>query len=165
MGDNNRIDGLSWFGLLMSKDGNGNRQQPGQASLQERVQLGTDVAIAAAVVLLEIAAADQAFNKFSRSMVFTCVKDLFNLSEQSANAVVNEAKNHLRNMRGSSSEAFLLRDVLDPTTKRALADVMDNIIRSDGNVEGIEIYLRQRFRSILGLPEKPLFTEQPPEKT
>jgi uncharacterized tellurite resistance protein B-like protein len=127
----------------------------GHPHARSSLGLGTDAAIAAAIVLFEVASADPAFNKFSRGMVHSALQRLFGLSEVSADAVINEAKNHLRNMRGSSSEALLLRDALDPITKRELAQTMDNIIRSNGVVEGVEVYLRQRFRMILGLPETP----------
>jgi hypothetical protein len=59
-------------------------------------------------------------------------------------------------MRSSSTDASMLKDILDPATKRAVANLIDSLIRCNGVVDTMEVYLRQRFRSLLGLPEEPL---------
>ena len=112
-----------------------------------------EIALAAAIVLFEIASSDHVVDKFERTVILNGLKGLFKLSDETALGLMNQAKARLGSMRSSSSEAELLRDSLDQASKRAIAQVMDNLIRCNGVVDGIEIYLRKRFRDILGIPE------------
>jgi hypothetical protein len=57
-------------------------------------------------------------------------------------------------MRSSSTEASMLKDTLDPITKRAVMQLIDKLIHMDGSVSGMEVYLRNRFRMLLGLGEE-----------
>jgi hypothetical protein len=50
----------------------------------------------------------------------------------------------------------MLRDILDPASKKQVANLIDTLIRCNGVVDSMEVYLRQRFRSLLGLPDEPL---------
>ncbi|MEN9846533.1 MAG: hypothetical protein RIS36_1680 [Pseudomonadota bacterium] len=113
-----------------------------------------EIALAAAVVLIEIASSDHVIDTFERTVIISGLKSLFRLSDETANGVINRAKAQLSSMRGSSSAAELLRDSLDISSKRAIAQVIDNLIRCNGVVDGIEVYLRKRFRDILGLSEE-----------
>lgn len=115
-----------------------------------------EIALAAAVVLIEIASSDHVVDKFERTVIINGLKSLFRVSDETANGLMNRAKAQLASMRGSSSAAEILRDSLDMPTKRAIAQVIDNLIRCNGVVDGIEVYLRKRFRDILGLSEEML---------
>lgn len=115
-----------------------------------------EIALAAAVVLIEIASSDHVIDKFERTVIINGLKSLFRVSDENANGLMNRAKAQLSSMRGSSSAAELLRDSLDMASKRAIAQVIDNLIRCNGVVDGIEVYLRKRFRDILGLTEEML---------
>lgn len=112
-----------------------------------------EVALAAAVVLIEIASSDHVVDKFERTVIINGLKSLFRVSDETANGLMNRAKAQVSSMRGSSSAAELLRDSLDLASKRAIAQVIDNLIRCNGVVDGIEVYLRKRFRDILGLSD------------
>jgi uncharacterized tellurite resistance protein B-like protein len=115
-----------------------------------------EIALAAAVVLIEIASSDHVIDKFERTVIINGLKSLFRVSDENANGLMNRAKAQLSSMRGSSSAAEILRDSLDMASKRAIAQVIDNLIRCNGVVDGIEVYLRKRFRDILGLTEEML---------
>jgi uncharacterized tellurite resistance protein B-like protein len=115
-----------------------------------------EIALAAAVVLIEIASSDHVVDKFERTVIINGLKSLFRVSDENANGLMNRAKAQLSSMRGSSSAAEVLRDSLDMASKRAIAQVIDNLIRCNGVVDGIEVYLRKRFRDILGLSEEML---------
>ena len=115
-----------------------------------------EIALAAAVVLIEIASSDHVIDKFERTVIINGLKSLFRVSDENANGLMNRAKAQLSSMRGSSSAAEILRDSLDMPSKRAIAQVIDNLIRCNGVVDGIEVYLRKRFRDILGLSEEML---------
>jgi uncharacterized tellurite resistance protein B-like protein len=113
-----------------------------------------EVALAAALVLIEIASSDHVVDKFERTVIINGLKSLFRVSDETANGLMSRAKAQLSSMRGSSSAAEVLRDSLDMPSKRAIAQVIDNLIRCNGVVDGIEVYLRKRFRDILGLSEE-----------
>lgn len=115
-----------------------------------------EIALAAAVVLIEIASSDHVIDKFERTVIINGLKSLFRVSDENANGLMNRAKAQLSSMRGSSSAAEILRDSLDMASKRAIAQVIDNLIRCNGVVDGLEVYLRKRFRDILGLSEEML---------
>jgi uncharacterized tellurite resistance protein B-like protein len=117
------------------------------------IRHGANTTLATAIVLLEIASSDQAVDRFERSLIHNGLKQLFNISDELAAASIAEAQNHLRNMRSSSEEASLLKDTLDPITKRAVMQLIDKLINMDGAVSGMEVYLRNRFKMLLGIQE------------
>lgn len=115
-----------------------------------------DVPLATAIVLLEVASSDHIVDRFEKSVIHNGLKSIFKISDQAAAALLVKAKAALANMRSSSSEASLLKDLLDPASKNAVANLMDSLIRCNGVVDSMEVYLRHRFRSLLGLPDEPL---------
>jgi uncharacterized tellurite resistance protein B-like protein len=112
-----------------------------------------EIALAAAVVLTEIASSDHVVDKFERTVIHNGLKSLFKLSDEATIGLMARAKAQLSSMRSSSAQAEALRDALDPASKRAIAQVIDNLIRCNGVVDSVEIYLRKRFREILGITE------------
>ncbi len=128
-------------------------------SLQQRkavLKNKADLSLATAIVLMEIASSDSQVDRFEKSVIHHGLKNLFEISDETAAGLVARARAHLSNMGSSSSFASLLKDTLDPTTKRAMGSVMDSLIRCNGVVDGMEIYLRRRFRDLLGLPDEAL---------
>lgn len=117
---------------------------------------GVDIPVATAIVLLEIASSDNVIDRFEKSVIHNGLKSIFKISDQTAISVVQKARNALSSMRSSSTDASMLKDILDPATKRAVANLIDSLIRCNGVVDTMEVYLRQRFRSLLGLPDEPL---------
>ena len=113
-----------------------------------------EVALAAAIVLMEIASSDHVVDKFERVVIHNGLKGLFKVSDETASGLIAKAKSRLGSMRSSASEANILRDNLDSASKKAIAQVIDNLIRCNGVVDGMEIYLRKRFREILGVSEE-----------
>jgi uncharacterized tellurite resistance protein B-like protein len=117
---------------------------------------GIDVPLATAIILLEVASSDHVVDKFEKSVIQNGLKSIFNISDQAVNNLLIKARTHLSSMRSSSAEATQLKDILDPTTKKAIAQLIDTLIRCNGVVDSMEVYLRKRFRSILGLADEPL---------
>lgn len=117
---------------------------------------GIDVPLATAIILLEVASSDHVVDKFEKSVIQNGLKSIFNISDQAVNNLLVKARTHLSSMRSSSTEATQLKDILDPTTKKAIAQLIDTLIRCNGVVDSMEVYLRKRFRSILGLADEPL---------
>ncbi len=112
-----------------------------------------EIALAAAIVLTEIASSDHVVDKFERVVIHNGLKSLFKLTDEATIGLMARAKSQLSSMRSSSAHAEALRDALDPVSKQAIAHVIDNLIRCNGVVDSVEIYLRKRFREILGIPE------------
>lgn len=113
-----------------------------------------EVALAAAMVLLEVASSDHVVDKFERVVILNGLKSLFRVSDETASGLMSRAKAQLSSMRGASTAAELLRDSLDMPSRRAIAQVIDNLIRCNGVVDHMEVYLRKRFRDILGVAEE-----------
>ena len=123
---------------------------------QGTVKSKQDLTLATAIVLLEIASSDSSVDKFEQSVIHHGLKALFKISDETTANVIVMAKAQLTNMRSSSTEASMLRDVLDPVSKRTMASIIDNLIKCNGVVDGMEIYLRRRFRDLLGIPDEPM---------
>lgn len=115
-----------------------------------------DITLATAIVLIEVASSDHVIDKFERTVIINGLKSLFRLSDETAMRLMNQAKSSLGSMQSSSSSAELLRDSLDMGTKRAIAQVIDNLIRCNNVVDNMEIYLRKKFRDILGVGDEQL---------
>lgn len=115
-----------------------------------------DVQLATAIILVEVASSDHMIDRFEKSVIHNSLKSIFRISDESASGLLAKARSALSSMRSSSAEASLLKDSLDITTKRAVANTIDTLIRCNGVVDSMEVYLRHRFRSLLGLPDEPL---------
>lgn len=131
-------------------------EQMQSAKTTGKLHKGADVRVATAIVLLEIASSDNTIDKFEKSVIHNGLKSIFRISDQAALGVVAQAKSAIMSMRSSSAEASMLKDLLDPASKRAIANLIDSLIRCNGVVDTMEVYLRQRFRTLLGLPDEPL---------
>lgn len=119
-------------------------------------QQHVDIPVATAIVLLEIASSDHIVDKFEKSVIHNGLKSIFKVSDQAAVGIMTKAKSALMSMRSSSTDASMLKDLLDPNAKRQVANLIDTLIRCNGVVDTMEVYLRQRFRTLLGLPDEPL---------
>ena len=115
-----------------------------------------EISFATALVLMEIASCDFTVDRFEKNVIHNGLKGLFKLSDEAANNLMSRAKGHLSSMRGSSAHAEALRDSLDLSSKQAVAQIIDNLIRCNGVVTGSEVYLRKRFRDLMGIPEEVL---------
>jgi uncharacterized tellurite resistance protein B-like protein len=124
--------------------------------LTKAPQKGMDVPLATAIVLIEVASSDHIVDRFEKSVIHNGLKAIFRISDQQTTALMAKAKTALGSMRSSSAEASMLKDVLDPASKKQVANLIDTLIRCNGVVDSMEIYLRQRFRSLLGLPDEPM---------
>lgn len=115
-----------------------------------------DVQLATAMILVEVASSDHMIDRFEKSVIHNSLKSIFRISDENAAGLLSKARSALSSMRSSSAEASMLKDVLDQATKRAVANTIDTLIKCNGVVDTMEVYLRNRFRSLLGLPEESL---------
>ena len=113
-----------------------------------------EIELATAVVLVEVAASDERITKIELAIVHAGLKNLFGISDEAVAALIAQAKNSIRSLRSSGSFAELLREHLDAPSKKLVGKIIDDLISCDGAIQGFEGFLRQRFRSMLGLPDE-----------
>jgi len=126
------------------------KQKPGKQARHIDVQLAT------AMILVEVASSDHIIDRFEKSVIHNSLKAMFRISDENAAGLLAKSRSALSSMRSSSAEASMLKDHLDASTKQAVANTIDTLIRCNGVVDTMEVYLRNRFRSLLGLPDVPL---------
>ncbi|MFO0416760.1 MAG: TerB family tellurite resistance protein, partial [Pseudomonadota bacterium] len=105
-------------------------------------QKNVDIPLATAIVLLEVASSDHMVDRFEKSVIHNGLKSIFKISDQKAQALLAQAKTAMSSMRSSSAEASMLKEMLDPASKRAVAALIDSLIRCNGVVDTMEVYLR-----------------------
>jgi uncharacterized tellurite resistance protein B-like protein len=115
-----------------------------------------DIQLATAMILVEVASSDHMIDRFEKSVIHNGLKAIFRISDESAVGLLAKARSALGSMRSTSEEASMLKEHLDGSTKRAIANTIDTLIRCNGVVDSVEVYLRHRFRTLLGLPDEPL---------
>jgi uncharacterized tellurite resistance protein B-like protein len=109
-----------------------------------------EILLATAVVLLEIASLDDRIDKFEISLIQAGLGSLFSTSPEEIAHIIQQAKNHLGNLRGSSAEIQVLKDSLDPISRREVLKLVHDLTHLHGAPEGFEIYLKNRVQQALG---------------
>jgi uncharacterized tellurite resistance protein B-like protein len=148
----------------MNNNNNNNRNRPSDQLFQQsssapraqQLKNKSEISLATAMVLIEVAGSDRVIDRVERSIIHAGLKNLFKLSDEAANALFTKAQAYIRDLRSPSLEAAKLRDALDLGTRQQIAQIIDNLIRCNGSADSMEHYLRQRFRELLGLPDEPL---------
>ena len=110
-----------------------------------------DLEIALAVLLVDIASADQHFDPAEYNVITNGLRRLFGTSKDQVKALVNQAQVQLSGLRGTNRFADLLRENLSVDEKAAVLDVIEEVIGADGREDGFETYLRQRLVETLGI--------------
>jgi uncharacterized tellurite resistance protein B-like protein len=137
-----------------------NTQQPDQ-----RKQLGgrknqkintRELELALTVLLVDLAACDENFQPEEYQVIANGLRRLFGTTKEQVQALVNQATQVLRNLRGTSHFGTLLKDNLSEEQRYAIMETVEDIINADGVVEGFEIYLKHKITDLLGLPKQPL---------
>ena len=110
-----------------------------------------EVELAAVVLLVDVASADQNFDSKEYQTISAGMRRTFGTTKEQVAALVQEAKNALANLRGSTKFADLLRENLEPPERQAVFELIEEVIAADGQVAGFEEYLRQKFAKLLGI--------------
>ena len=116
-----------------------------------------DLELALTVLLVELASCDEKFQPEEYHLIATGLKRIFGTTKEQVQALVNQATQTLRNLRGTSQFGSLLKENLDEETKTAIMEIIDEVIHADGVVEGFELYFRHKIAGFLGikLPANP----------
>jgi uncharacterized tellurite resistance protein B-like protein len=101
------------------------------------------------VLLVELASSDQNFDQEEYQTICMSLKRLFNTDRSEARRLINQANTILSQMRGTTVFAYLLRDNLEKSEREVIADIIDELVATDGEVDDFEIFHRERIKSII----------------
>ena len=111
-----------------------------------------ELEVALTVLLVDLASCDDDFDPREYQMLSNGLRRVFGTAKHEVQALVNQAKLAIANLRGTNKFAALLRDNLDEEKRRAILEVIDDVIMVDGVEDGFETYLRCKYADLLGLP-------------
>ena len=111
-----------------------------------------ELEVALTVILVDLAGADGNFDQSEYSVIGNGLARVFGTAKDEVTALVNQAQIILQGMRGTGSQAAVLKEHLNHEEKIAVMDVIDDLIASDGVEDGFETYLRAKTADQLGLP-------------
>ena len=109
--------------------------------------------LALTVLLVDLAACDDKFQPEEYHLIANGLRRLFGTTRHQVQALVNQATQVLRNLRGTSNFAALLKENLSDEERLAIMEIIDELIHSDGVVDGFEVYLRHKLTDLLGINE------------
>jgi uncharacterized tellurite resistance protein B-like protein len=110
-----------------------------------------DLELALTTVLVDLAASDQNFQQQEYHMITVGLQSLFGTAKTEITGLVNQAVSNLKNLRGTTSSAKLLRENLNDEQKKLALQSFDAVMETDGVEDGFEVYLRTKFVDILGI--------------
>lgn len=110
----------------------------------------SELEVALAVLLVELASCDQNFEPREYQVISEALQKLFASTPQEVSALVHRAQLVLSNLRGTWHFAEILREELSEAQRKEILGVMDNLVAADQVEDGFEIYLKNKFRTLLG---------------
>lgn len=122
--------------------------------LRKRAVPLSELELALAVVLVDLAGCDQTFAPNEYQAISGGLRRLFSTPKERVQALVNQANVALANLRGTSRFTALLRENLDEDEKKAVMESIDDLIDADGGEDGFETYLRNKLSDALGMPKQ-----------
>ncbi|MFM1848226.1 MAG: hypothetical protein RL417_1700 [Pseudomonadota bacterium] len=124
---------------------------------QKKDKLGAieknDLHLAVVVLLVDLASTDSNFD--SREFLTICVgmQRLFGISQPQVTKLISQANQIIASMRGVDRFATLLKEQVDEETRKQIMEIIHNVIAADGHEDDFEIYLKHKFKFLLGLEE------------
>ena len=102
-----------------------------------------------AVLLVDLALADQHFDKRERRVIEETLIDLFKVSVKDAGHLIGEARNIVSSFRDPSTFIKKIKEEYSYEERNRLYEVIERIIAADERENPSEIYLRAKFRNLL----------------
>jgi uncharacterized tellurite resistance protein B-like protein len=112
--------------------------------------------LALTVLLVDMASADQNFNQEEYTTIASALTRTFGTHPKDIRALINQAQLVIKNLRGTTQFAELLRDALTQEDREKIMEVIDEVISADGKEDPFETFLRHKFADILEVTIKPL---------
>lgn len=113
-----------------------------------------DMELALTVLLVDLAGCDQNFDMQEYNIIQNGLRRVFGTNKTEVTALVNQANQTLKNLRGAGRFAGLLKDSLDQAEREVIMEVIEDVISADGVEDGFETYLRHKFADLLGVQLK-----------
>lgn len=111
-----------------------------------------DLELALTVLLVDLAGCDQRFDIQEYNVIQNGLRRVFGTSKTEVTALINQANQTLKNLRGSGRFASTLKESLDANQRQTIMEVIEDVISADGVEDGFETYLRHKFADLLGVP-------------
>ncbi len=109
--------------------------------------------LALTVLLVDLASCDQDFDPKEYQVISSGLRRIFGTSKTEISGLVNQANLQLANLRGVSKFTELLRENLSLDERKAIMEVIEDVISADGQEEDFEVYLRTKLSDLLGINE------------
>ena len=110
-----------------------------------------NIELAVAILLVDLASIDQNFDMEEFSVIRDGLNRIFGTTGDEVSKLVNQATLVLRNLRGTSKFAEVLRDSLSNEDKKEIINLIDQVIAADSKMDDYEVYLKHKFADLLGL--------------
>lgn len=122
-----------------------------------------DLELAVTVLLVDLASVDQNFDQAEYNIIIHGLMRMFGTAKHQGSALINQAQNVLRSMRGVKRFGEQIKENLSQSERQSVMEIIDDIIKADGVVDDYEIFLRHKFQKLLGLDEKPIQSQEAEE--
>lgn len=109
-----------------------------------------DLELALAVILVDIASTDEAFDPSEYEVISRGLKELFGSTKDRVQQLVNQSRQILDSLRGTSKYTTMLRDGLSDTEKKEILSIIDDLVAADGKEDPFEVYMKSRIAKALG---------------
>jgi uncharacterized tellurite resistance protein B-like protein len=110
-----------------------------------------DLEVALAVLLVDLACCDQTFNPKEYAVISNGLRRLFGSNNEQVSLLVNQAKGILADLRGTQQFADKIKKELSHEDKLIVLEIINEVIAADGQEDGFEVYLREKFKTLLGV--------------
>lgn len=110
-----------------------------------------DLELAMTVLLVDLAGCDQNFDPTEYHIITSGLQRVFGTSKTEVTALVNQANLALANLRGVNRFGKILKENLDDSDRKAIMEIIEDVIAADGEEDGFETYLRHKLSSMLGI--------------
>ncbi|HEO70391.1 MAG TPA: TerB family tellurite resistance protein [Candidatus Hydrogenedentes bacterium] len=109
------------------------------------------VRIAACVLLLEVAAADDEFSNAERSRIIAVLRARFDLSQTEAQELIEAAHDHRRLHYDLWHFTRTINEACTPSEKQSIIEEIWRVVYADGELEAHEDYMAHKLARLLNL--------------
>ena len=118
----------------------------------ENVKPENELALSAAVILLEIAYSDEDFSDEERAIVVSILQEDFKLSNEDIDAILRTGEEILQNDTNKWRYIDMINSSYSQDKKQLLLEKFWTVIYADGKLDKHEDYLVHKISSMLHIP-------------
>lgn len=105
--------------------------------------------LALTVLLVDVAACDDGIDPREQEVITKGLMRMFGTGQSQVNRLITQAKNTLKNLRGISRFAELLKSELSLEERENILEIIEDVINADGEVDGFETYFKHKIAKLL----------------